>query len=107
MTEHSEYVPGECRCNARGNEPHPMGDAGCAYFEPPHKPADRGDVRFEITALEEPEIGATHLVLTIDDRGEIVARDVTDLPFEFVEAYREAQNTTLDERFDLYAARGW
>lgn len=72
-----------------------------------HEPADPGDVRFEVTPLEEPELGATHLVLTIDDRGEVVGRDVTDLPYELVEAYREAQAFTLEERFDLYAARGW
>lgn len=28
----------ECRCNARGNEPHPMGSPGCAYFEPLPEP---------------------------------------------------------------------
>lgn len=56
-----------------------------------HRPADPGDIRFEVTPLADPELGATHLVLTIDDRGEVIARDITDLPYELVEAAREAQ----------------
>jgi hypothetical protein len=60
-------------------------------------------VRFEIIELEEPELGATHLVITIDDKGEEIERFTT----EAVEAAREAQSLTLEERFDLYADRGW
>lgn len=72
-----------------------------------HAPADPGDFRFEIIELEEPEMGATHLVLTIDDQGEEIGRDITDLPYEMVEAAREAQTMTLEERFDHYAEMGW
>jgi hypothetical protein len=60
-------------------------------------------VRFEIIELEEPELGATHLVITIDDKGEEIERFTT----EAVEAAREAQSLTLEERFDLYVDRGW
>lgn len=73
----------------------------------PPAPADEGDVRFLITELEEPEMGATHLVRVIDDRGDEAERFTTDDPYGAVEACREAQNTTLEERFDMYAERGW
>jgi hypothetical protein len=64
-------------------------------------------VRFEIIELEEPELGATHLVITIDDKGEEIERFTTDNPYGAVEAAREAQSLTLEERFDFYADRGW
>ena len=56
---------------------------------------------------EEPELGAIHLVITIDDKGEQIERFTTDNPYGAVEAAREAQSLTLEERFDLYADRGW
>jgi len=74
---------------------------------PEYAPADPGDFRFVITQLEEPELGATHLVLTIDDRGEVMERDITDNPYGMVEAAREAQSMSLEERFEMYAERGW
>jgi len=73
----------------------------------PYRPAERGDVRFEITALNEPELGCTHFVIVVDDRGEAVERFTTDNPYGAVEACREAQAFTLEERFELYAERGW
>lgn len=87
---------------------HPEGaDDTMADTETRYEPADPGDFRFDITELAEPELGATHLVLTIDDQGAVVGRDITDNPYGMVEAAREAQAFTLEERFNLYAERGW
>lgn len=72
-----------------------------------HAPADPGDFRFIIQALDEPEIGCTHLVIVVGDDGEDIERFTTDDPYGAVEAAREAQAFTLEERFDMYAARGW
>ena len=72
-----------------------------------HEPADPGDVRFDIIEIEEPEIGCTHFVRVIDDRGQVVDEFTTDDPYGAVEACREAQTMSLEERFDLYAGRGW
>jgi hypothetical protein len=41
------------------------------------------------------------------DHGEEIERFTTDDPYGAVEAAREAQSLTLEERFDLYADRGW
>jgi hypothetical protein len=69
-------------------------------------PNEPHDVRFEITALEEPEMGATHIVREIelvlnpaDERwpcetvtiGEEIDRHITDNPYGMVEAFREYQ----------------
>jgi hypothetical protein len=72
-----------------------------------HEPADPGDFRFEITPIEEPEMGCTHLVVVIGDEGEEIERFTTDDPYGAVEAAREAQAFTLEERFAMYAERGW
>jgi hypothetical protein len=70
--------------------------------------AQAADFRFEIEALPEPEMGATHLVTRIECPGETVIESfTTDDPYGAVEAAREAQNTTLEERFETYAERGW
>jgi hypothetical protein len=77
------------------------------------------DVHFKITPVPEPEMGCTHLV----EQFEILPADgawpcetlaaepfesfTTDDPYGAVEAFREAQTYTLEQRFDLYAARGW
>ena len=74
---------------------------------PKHAPADPGDFRFEIIEIEEPEMGCTHLVIQIDDQGEEIERFTTDNPYGAVEAAREAQAFTLEERLDMYAERGW
>lgn len=71
------------------------------------------DFRFEIIPLDEPEIGCTHRVIVheITDEGwhtgVILENFTTDNPFGAVEAAREAQLYTLEERFDMYAERGW
>jgi hypothetical protein len=41
------------------------------------------------------------------DQGAEIERFTTDDPYGAVEAAREAQSLTLEERFDLYADRGW
>lgn len=71
------------------------------------QPADKDDYRFEIIDLREPEMGSTHLVQMIDDTGSIVESFTTDNPYGAVEAFRESQSMTLEERFDYYAERGW
>jgi len=55
-------------------------------------PADPGDFRFEIIEHEEPELGCTHTVIVIDDRGEVLERFTTDDPYGAVAAAREAQS---------------
>ncbi len=70
------------------------------------------DFRFEIVEYEEPEVSCTHLVIVHEtrdgqDTGTILERFTTDDPCGAVEAAREAQEFTLEERFDLYAERGW
>lgn len=73
----------------------------------PNPPADPGDVRFEIVPLAEPEMGCTHLVRVIDDKGELVESFTTDNPYGAVEACREVQSMSMEERFDYYARMGW
>lgn len=81
------------------------------------------DFRFEIVALEEPEVGCTHLVRVIslvevppDERwpvativdGEVLETFTTDDPYGAVEAAREVQAIPdIEERWALYAERGW
>lgn len=79
------------------------------------------DFRIEITPLEVPEMGESHLVRqialvlmpadaqwpveTLVD-GEVMETLTTDNPYGYVEAAREAQAYTLEERFDMYAEMG-
>jgi len=63
------------------------------------RPADKGDFRFEITALEEPEMGATHVVEMVDDRGHVVENYTTDDPYGHVAQFRECQATPFEERY--------
>lgn len=78
------------------------------------------DFRFEILELDEPEIGCTHLVTVIelvllpaDDRfpcetvidGPVLESFTTDDPFGAVEAAREAQAYSLEERLEMAADR--
>ena len=72
-----------------------------------YRPADPGDFRFEITQIEEPEMGCTHLVTMIDDQGKVIEQFTTDDPGGAVESAREAQEFTLEDRFEMYAERGW
>lgn len=66
------------------------------------------DHRFEITPVPEPELGCTHVVRMVGRQsGRVAEQFTTDNPYGAVEAYREAQAYTLEERFDLYAERGW
>lgn len=73
------------------------------------------DFRFEIEAVPEPEMGCTHLVTMIElvvmppDEtwpcetvvdGQILESFTTDDPYGAVEAAREAQVFTLEERFE-------
>lgn len=75
-------------------------------------PADKGDVRFEIVSIieETDDPYMSVLVETIDDTGTIVDRNVFASEHEaynMIEAHREAQAFTLEERLDMYAERGW
>lgn len=94
------------------------------------------DFRFEIVALDEPEMGCTHLVRMIETlpcracnatgqrfdtgatcstcggRGSTDGDELecftTDNPYGAVEAAREAQAfPDLEERWAMYAERGW
>ena len=77
---------------------------------------DDVDFRFEIEPIEEPEMGCTHIVTMIENgpNGErleateltVLDRFTTDNPYGAVEAAREAQAYSLEERFDLYAEMG-
>jgi hypothetical protein len=77
-----------------------------------HEPADPGDVRFEVSDIgaETEDSFMQVLVLTVDDRGEVVGRDVFPShseAFDMIEACREVQAVPLEERFAMYAERGW
>lgn len=66
------------------------------------------DFRVEILVLDEPEIGCTHLVTMIQwGTGTVLESFTTDDPYGAVEAAREAQEYTLEERFAIYAEKGW
>ncbi len=72
----------------------------------PHAPADPDDFRFIITAWDEPELGCTHTVIRVDDRGFEAERFTTDDPYGAVEAFREYQAMPdLEERLNYYAER--
>lgn len=77
-----------------------------------YAPADPGDFRFDIIDIgaetEDPFMQV--LVLSIDDTGEAFARDIYSSrseAFDMIEAAREAQAFSLEERLDMYADRGW
>jgi len=76
-----------------------------------HEPADKGDFRFEVIDTPETEDPFMQvLVLTIDDQGAEIGRDIYSSrseAFDMIEAAREAQAFTLEERLDMYAERGW
>ncbi len=75
---------------------------------PPDPPAEMNDFRFEIVKLEEPDDFRTHLVTVLDvETGDFLDSFTTGDPFGAVEAAREAQAYTLEERFEMYADRGW
>lgn len=78
------------------------------------------DFKFVIEALPEPEIGATHLVeifgwdlapadetwpVTTLVLGDLLETHITDNPYGMVEAAREAQAYSLEERFKMEAER--
>lgn len=80
------------------------------------------DFRFEILAMEEPELGETHRVTMVawdlaapDEtwpcetlvEGEVLESFTTDDPYGAVEAAREAQTIPFEERMATYAERGW
>lgn len=64
------------------------------------------DFRFDITALPEPELGATHIVLVIaHGSGRVLERHITDDPYGLVEAAREAQAIPYEERLEMQLQR--
>jgi hypothetical protein len=78
-------------------------------------PSSENDFRFEIEEVPEPEMGCTHLVTMIElvvmppDEtwpvetvidGEIIERFTTDDPYGAVEAAREVQVFTFEERME-------
>lgn len=81
------------------------------------------DFRFEITPWDEPEMGCTHTVRVIElvleppnadwpvetvRDGDVIESFTTDDPYGAVEAAREVQAMPdLEERWALYAERGW
>jgi hypothetical protein len=79
---------------------------------------NNNDFHFVITPVPEPEMGCTHYVEVYetlpaderwpcDTRGPLLESFTTDDPYGAVEAAREAQAYSLEERFEMYAARGW
>lgn len=72
------------------------------------------DFRFEITALDEPEMGCTHFVRMIEFPGPdwpcetVIESFTTDNPYGAVEAARELQAyPDMEERFAMYYERGF
>lgn len=62
--------------------------------------APNDDVRFTVTANPEPDDpGSTHLLEMYSiATGELVERHITGDPYGFIEAFRETQNYSLEER---------
>jgi hypothetical protein len=80
------------------------------------------DFRFEILKHDEPEMGCTHTVRMIElvivpendtwpcetvVDGNCIEQFTTDDPYGAVEAAREVQMYSIEERFAMYAERGW
>lgn len=67
------------------------------------------DIRFEIEKNPEPDDPSNlYFVRVFDWRtGKELESYTTDDPYAGVEAAREAQEYTLEQRFDMYAERGW
>jgi hypothetical protein len=74
---------------------------------------EANDFHFVITDVPEPEMGCTHYVEVyetlppdevwpVDTRGELLESFTTDDPYGAVEAAREAQAYTLEERLDEF-----
>lgn len=70
------------------------------------------DFHFDITPVPEPEQGCTHLVemyetlpadarWPVDTRGPLIEAFTTDNPYGAVEAAREAQAMSLEERLEI------
>ena len=94
-----------------------------------HRPADPGDFRFEIIDLQEEAAKEGYSAMEdcpaidvkmIDDKGEVVRHDrvwTRSDAFDMVEAFRETQDTTLEERLapfgpewereQIERGRGW
>lgn len=73
---------------------------------------ERIDFRFEIDQNPEPDdpsnLYFVEQIATFDgfDMG-VIESFTTNDPWSAVEAAREAQAYSLEERFDMYAERGW
>lgn len=67
------------------------------------------DVRFEVVRNPEPDDAAsTHwLGMYSHHTGELIESHITGDPYGFIEAFREVQCIPLEERLDMYAARGF
>lgn len=66
------------------------------------------DVRFAVLPCDDPEMGCTHtVVIYAHPSQQEVDRFTTDDPYGAVQAYREVQTIPMDERWAIYAARGW
>ena len=63
-------------------------------FELRDRPAEPGDIRFEIGEADEDGYS---LVLSINDRGEIVGQDYTRDPHAIVEGFRHYQSMPTEE----------
>lgn len=65
------------------------------------------DFFFEITEVPEPEMGCTHVVImAARGSGRVIEHFTTDNPYGAVEAAREAQVFTFEERMERYAEMG-
>lgn len=67
------------------------------------RPADPDDFRFEIMRNPEPDDNAhLYLVKQIDDKGVVVDSFYSEDGYAYVEAFRESQEYTLEERLGPY-----
>lgn len=75
-------------------------------YERRERPADPGDFRFDIQLNPEPDDPSNlYFVRMIDDRGKVVDSYTSDDPYAAVEAFRETQIYSLEERWEMRAER--
>jgi len=75
-------------------------------YETRERPADPGDYRFDIKPNPEPDDPSNlYFVRVINDQGEVVAAHYAQDPYAEVEAFRETQIYSLEERWEMQAER--
>lgn len=66
------------------------------------------EVRLEVMPCDEPEVGCTHIITVYAHPSQQeVDRFATDDPHRALEALREVETVSMEQRWAIYAARGW